>query len=187
MAQLLINDMNAVVIPLTHGMVALVDEADAPCVLAHRWVAQQSGGSRRGGPSLWHARAWIPVPGRKKPNGKTWRQGVLLHRFILGVSPGVEIDHENHDGLDCRRVNLRIVTRGQNMWNRRPNVRGASPFKGVSKNGTPYGLPWIMQIQVNGQRLARRYATEQEAAEAYDALARQHFGEHAFLNGGPRL
>ena len=40
-----------------------------------------------------------------------------LHRFVLSAMPGTEVDHINHDTLDNRRENLRIVTKSQNQQN----------------------------------------------------------------------
>ena len=48
-----------------------------------------------------------------------------MHREILGTDQFV--DHINHNTLDNRKSNLRIVTKAQNMMN--------SNFKGVSPNG----------------------------------------------------
>ena len=42
---------------------------------------------------------------------------VLLHRFILEPPDGVDVDHKNLDGLDCRRKNMRLATSAQNNSN----------------------------------------------------------------------
>jgi hypothetical protein len=43
---------------------------------------------------------------------------VYLHNCILGQPlHGLVIDHRNGDGLDCRRHNLRLVTKSQNALN----------------------------------------------------------------------
>lgn len=54
------------------------------------------------------------VAGRKN-------RAVLMHRVILGLSHGDprHADHINHDRLDNRKRNLRVVTASQNCHNRR--------------------------------------------------------------------
>jgi hypothetical protein len=55
--------------------------------------------------------------------------GQLLHRWILGLSPGDSRvgDHVNRDVLDNRRSNLRIVTPTQSNYNRRAWNRDGLP------------------------------------------------------------
>lgn len=43
----------------------------------------------------------------------------LFHRIILNASDDVIIDHENGNGLDCRKENLRIANSSLNQQNRR--------------------------------------------------------------------
>lgn len=50
------------------------------------------------------------------------KEKILLHRYILNYSGDLDIDHINHDGLDNRKSNLRIVSHSLNMSNQyRPN------------------------------------------------------------------
>lgn len=56
------------------------------------------------------------------------RPGVcLLHRWVMSIGPGVGytkiVDHINHDVLDCRRSNLRVVTPTVSNLNRRVEAR----------------------------------------------------------------
>ncbi|MCK9370911.1 HNH endonuclease [Candidatus Dojkabacteria bacterium] len=48
----------------------------------------------------------------------------LMHRLIINTPKGMETDHINHNGLDNRRVNLRIVTTSQNQRNLRKKDSG---------------------------------------------------------------
>ena len=50
--------------------------------------------------------------------GKIGKKSVLLHRFILNASDGVEIDHLDRVKLNNRRDNLRESDRYQNTANR---------------------------------------------------------------------
>ena len=89
-------------------------------------------------------------------------------------------DHEDHDGLNCQRSNLRPCVRGENGGNQR-KTRGASKFKGVSWDSSR-GL-WRAYITVhNTSKYLGRFHDERDAALAYDAAARAAFGEFAFCN-----
>lgn len=46
----------------------------------------------------------------------------LLHRLILNAPKEVIVDHENGNGLDCRKDNLRICNYSENQQNRRLTV-----------------------------------------------------------------
>jgi len=54
-----------------------------------------------------------------RPNKTARDDFKLLHRFVLGLSKGrtPEVDHINRIKHDCRRENLRIVTRAENLRN----------------------------------------------------------------------
>lgn len=78
-----------------------------------------------------------------RPDGKTYirttikRVPYLLHRIIWLYCHGEfpdEIDHINGDGADNRLINLRNVSRGENMKNRRLPASSSSGCVGVSFN-----------------------------------------------------
>jgi hypothetical protein len=101
---------------------------------------------------------------------------VRLHRLIMGAKRGELVDHINGDTLDNRRSNLRFATKAENSRNARIKG-GSSRFKGVSFNG------WAAHIRVDGKlKHLGRFATEEEAARAYNEAAIRHFGEFARLN-----
>ena len=105
-----------------------------------------------------------------------------MHRLILGCGPGEEVDHRNGNGLDNRRGNLRPATHALNQANVR-RVRAKSGFKGVSRWVRPSPRPWRAHITVKGRmKFLGAFATPEEAARAYDAAARELFGEFACTN-----
>jgi hypothetical protein len=88
------------------------------------------------------------------------------------------VDHVNGNGLDNRRANIRPATRSQNGANRRKTI-GESKFKGVCRHCGG----WRATIGLNNRKLSLgTFRTEEEAARAYDAAAKEHFGEYARLN-----
>jgi len=159
---------------LTFGKFALVDEDLFAELNRRQWYWMKGGGT-----SVGHAGS---------DNGRSF---VLLHRVILGVSARVFVDHRNNNGLDCRRENLRAASRQGNGANRgkfvgRKGRTFTSRYKGVidrSRHLSSSADPWLARIRVDGRLIhLGRYATEHEAALAYDRAALQHFGEFARLN-----
>lgn len=145
-------------VPLTRGHVAQIDDADGPTVAPYRWRAALSCG-------IWYA--------------VTGKRGLSMHRLLLDAQPGQIVDHINHDGLDNRRANLRICTNSQNIANCRMHRDNSVGFKGVRRNGRRYQA----QIGVDYHRkVIGSYATAEEAARAYDLAATLVFGEFARLN-----
>lgn len=107
----------------------------------------------------------------------------LLHRILLGVGAGLEIDHIDGDGLNNQRANLRICTRQQNMMNQRKQKRlTSSQYKGVrfdKERGQ-----WRAEIGLPGtkRKFLGRFPREDEAAVAYNVAALEKYGDFACLN-----
>lgn len=105
-----------------------------------------------------------------------------LHRRIVQPPDGFVVDHRNGCTLDCRRENLRIATSRQNNGN--GDEHGCVGLRGVSRARLKYRA----RIRTpTGRKSLGCFGTEEEAGEAYDAAAREVFGEFAWLNYPPPL
>jgi len=158
-------------IPLTRGMVALVDDTDYERLNTWKWYASKNSGSYNS----------YAVRGIKVAKNKQTIQ--MMHRVILGLQPGDgrQTDHRDGNGLNNQRTNLRVCTATQNGQSRRKMVLGTSKYKGICWNHRD--SKWRSRIYVNRKRIHLGYfSSEKTAAAAYNQAALKHFGEFALLN-----
>lgn len=140
---------------------ALVDPADADFVNRWHWSLH------RGGYAVRHQM----IDGVQR--------AFLLHREILGMvrGDGLEGDHMNHDRLDCRRSNLRAITKKGNRQNVRAKPWSTSPYRGVcwdKKAGK-----WNATIFMNGKKTHLGYFDVEADAAAASLSARQKLMPYA--------
>lgn len=135
-----------------------IDSSDVAKVIERSWRP------------LWNGRVYYVVSGT---------ECLYLHRFIIEPPAGMDVDHKNHDTLDCRRGNLRVATRSQNLHNKQHRPTETSPFKGVRKaNGK-----WQARLQIDGKNISLGcFVSPVEAARKYNEAAAEAFGEFALLN-----
>ncbi len=91
------------------------------------------------------------------------------------------VDHMDNDKTNNHHKNLRYATHTENGRNRKKQLNATSAYKGVSIHRK--ANKWQAQICINGKDKHLGYfASEREAAEVYNAAAREFYKEFAKLN-----
>jgi hypothetical protein len=153
-------------IQLTQDKVALLDDEDFEEIAAFKWHAERH-----------HHTFYAQRTVRRLDGGRTKE---YLHRVILArklgraLLPGEQVDHEDGDGLNNLRCNLRPATQSQNNRNCRHRVSNpSSQYLGVSWHKDH--KKWHTQIKIPGKKLHLGYhATEFDAALAREAYISLH-------------
>jgi len=141
----------------------IIDESDFLNVSQYQWHIEKSRNN------LKYAQTIIG----KRPNKRTMR----LHRLIL--SSLEQIDHINHNGLDNRRVNLRICTNAENNRNKQSNRNPKSGHTGIRYNEKTDS--YYVRIMVDKKEISLgHYKTLDEAIAARTAGEIRYFGEFRF-------
>jgi HNH endonuclease/AP2 domain len=143
-------------LPLADGRVALVDDDAPEWIFFRRWSVSN------------HCYvATYEAGGRHR----------YLHRIVMGEPPGLYVDHINHDTLDNRRENLRVVTNAQNMQNRRgANEGSATGVRGVSWHRASGSFE--VHLTVNGKKRCLGYRKTLEEAAALARAGRERLMTH---------
>jgi hypothetical protein len=107
---------------------------------------------------------------------------IKLHRFLMNVTnPKILVDHENRNSLDNQKHNLRVATKSQNASNSKKSTGKSSKYKGVSFHKRRN--QWHAEIVHNNKHHFLGYfREEEEAAIAYNAAAKEFFGDFAYVN-----
>jgi hypothetical protein len=158
-------------VPLTQGKVALIDDEDAPRILAHKWTLHHDRSRRR---DVGYAVRYV-----RKADG-IGRTSIQMHREILNAPAGLEVDHINGEGLDNQKVNLRLATRAQNLSNTY-RQKGRTGYRGIYWHRRNRMYHALIRHEGKKHSLGYYYDVEQ-AARAYDYAAYHLHGEFASLN-----
>jgi HNH endonuclease len=155
-------------IQLTQGKVALVDDEDYERLMAMgKWHASQN---RKNG--NWYAKVGL------KSDTKCGRTSIGMHRVVLGSDFKV-IDHEDGNGLNNQKSNLRGCTHQQNQMNKRMSKGSKTGFKGVFVHGKRY----VAKCTFNKRCVhLGSFVKAEDASRAYDEFVLSRFGEFARPN-----
>lgn len=129
---------------------ALVDDADYERLSRYTWSMTEKGYAVR----------------RERSEGRC--RSIRMHRDVLGQPVGGVVDHRNHDRLDNRRKNLRVVTAEVNSMHRHPEARSPHGTH-VTVWGHRAGVPlYRAEITRDGKRHRgpKRRTSEQARADA---------------------
>jgi hypothetical protein len=158
-------------IQLTRKQITIIDDCDADLANLNWYANPQH--------NCFYA--------KRKARKETAQTTETLHRVILSrmlnrtLTTYDYVDHINHDTLDNRRNNLRLVTPKQNRLNTTKRSNNTSGFIGVSWK--KQRCRWKASIGVDGKNYHLGYYTKPEdAAHAYDIAAQIIYGEFAYLN-----
>jgi hypothetical protein len=138
----------------------------------------------RDGQSAWNARFAGKQAGALHKGYVRVRIGdtkYFAHRIIWKMATGDEppfVDHANGDKADNSLSNLRAATHSQNMCNAR-----RSPSKSGLRGVAPNGRKWAAKVRVNNRQFyVGTFETREQAAAAYDQMAKKMHGQFAVTN-----
>jgi hypothetical protein len=145
-------------VPLTRGMTALIDIEDIPLVEGRSWNAKYS-------------------PITKSYYASTSSRAIRMHRLILGVFDRRQfVDHKDHNTLDNRKKNIRLVSYSESAINRSIQCNNKSGYKHVSFHKGH--RKWYVQIKKDGKLLFQKLFKDfGEACRVADEKTREIQGE----------
>jgi hypothetical protein len=141
-------------IPLFGGLHTIIDSVDFDLVKDYTWTASTSAVS-----NTYYAKTIVY-------NKDGTKEYLTLHSLLLGKAPeGHEIDHEDMNGLNNRRSNLRISTCQQNTRNIAPQKNCKSGITGVRWDER--SNRWTASIGLDRKHVhLGSFSSKEEAAEA---------------------
>jgi hypothetical protein len=141
-------------LPLSGNRFALVDDDDYNRLSQFHWCYRPERNGNQGY-AIRHAKA----------DGKYKTQ--YLHREIMQPTVGHEVIFLNHDRLDCRHENLRVVTITEARRHHRVRRDSISGIKGITFN--PESNSWSADVHRHGRcyRIGT-YLSKEAAVEAYE-------------------
>lgn len=117
---------------------------------------------------------------------------ILLHRQIIKVDKNQIIDHIDNNPLNNCLNNLRICTIKENSYNKKKYKNNTSGYKGVFYHREIRGKNkyvkeyWKAILTIDGKQKTKKFPYTEEgkiqAAQYYNELAVQYFGEFANIN-----
>jgi len=99
---------------------------------------------------------------------------VMLHRLIIDAPTDYVVDHINHDTLDNRKANLRVVDTATNSQNRRGAMeRSKTGIRNVHWDKSK--TKWRVELRANCRRIYVAYSDDIVKAEKLAIEAREKY------------
>lgn len=107
---------------------------------------------------------------------------VVMSRLIMGCDDSsLQVDHINHNTLDNRKRNLRIVTVSQNNMNKDIRSDNTSGHSGVSFNKK--SGKYVSYIKINQKRIhLGSFIDINDAIKAREDAEEKYFKEYSYKN-----
>ena len=153
-----------------NGELAMVDNEDYPLLSRHKWSYFGKEGKKYVSTTV------------SNTEGKY--KNVYMHVMIMGCAK--TIDHEDSNGLNNQKKNLRKATKSQNGANgRKMKLRKGKPtssrYKGV--HWATLAGKWRAVIKCEGKvHQLGSFDNEEDAAKAYNRASKRLFGKFANTN-----
>lgn len=150
---------------LSNGKEVMFDKEDYETIKGWTWYDSNSG----------------YVSSSKMNRGKN--NIVKMHDLVMGYynikNKGLVVDHINHNTLDNRKANLRVITRSQNIMNSKLQNRSKSGRTGVSWSKS--AQKWQSYITKNRKRINLGvYEDINDAIAVREKAEREMFGEFSY-------
>lgn len=157
-------------IPLSQGQFSIVDDEDYAELSKHEWFADFNK----------HTNSFYAKRNVKVKN-KSTSTIVRMHRIIMRAPKGMHVDHINHNTIDNRKHNLRIVTNSQNQMNKKKQTNNTSGVTGVGWHSRD--KIWRAEISVDGKtKYLGSFILMDKAIEIRKAAEEKYFGKHSYNN-----
>ena len=152
-----------VLVPLTQGKFAFIDLDDVDKVKNYNWQVRE-------GKTTYYAIRYDCAANKL----------IRMHRIIMNAPLELQVDHKDHNGLNNRKLNLRLATSAQNNMNGKSR-KGTSKYKGVSF--CKFYKKYVAYIGFNNKKIYLGSSRDEiECAKLYDEAAKKYFGEFAYTN-----
>jgi len=157
-------------------VIVLIDTEDLPRVRKHNWSA----GWRKD-----KDRYYIQfIDYYYDENGVYKGKTILLHKYIMeAYGKYRQVDHEDHDSLNNKKENLRVVVAGNNSANR----SGANKNNSTGVRNVCYIRgKYLVQIMKSGERYKWEFESDQfeEACKFAEQMRKELFGKYAGTSNG---
>ena len=106
------------------------------------------------------------------------QDGLFMHRLIMNLTDkNLVVDHVYHNTVDNRKSQLRIATRAQNSYNRKPfnNCKITGVYLDNEKTNR-----WSARMSFKGKKYYRSFKTFEEAVAQRKSWEEEFYGEFGY-------